>query len=126
MTLVEQLNKLQREIPGCQAVVFGDIETGTVLRVCAGEELRQEDHDALLVRAAACLGPAAAALSELVFGKSADSALLCQAVLLSSGNASLFQRSAESPADVTCISVDVSTPVSVILKALSDLCPLDD
>lgn len=40
---------------GCTALVFGDAETGIVLRAFAMEGVRQEDHDRLLAMGASAL-----------------------------------------------------------------------
>lgn len=61
MDLAQRMARLFDQSAGCTALVFGDAETGTVLRACAAPGQRQEDHDALLAEGAALLGTRGAA-----------------------------------------------------------------
>jgi len=62
MALSAKLERLKSEVPGCLSVVFGDLDTRTVLRASAEPGLRQEAHDRALAEAALLLGPEGASI----------------------------------------------------------------
>lgn len=119
MSLVEQLTRIHRGIPGCRSVVFGDIRTRTVLRTCADDDFRQEDHDRCLCEAASCLGPAAADLFGMVLGP--DSAPLAGAILRDERRTSVFLFLDAERTDVVAATAENSTPPMALAEALLHL-----
>ncbi|PRY26422.1 hypothetical protein CLV78_101517 [Aliiruegeria haliotis] len=126
MTLVEQLTRLHRDIPGCRAAVFGDMEAGTVLRACADADLRQEDHDALLAEASACLGPGAERLLARVFGQGATPHRLSQAILAAPLQTCVFLRSGTTEGEVICVSLDAGTTLEGVGATLREVARADE
>jgi hypothetical protein len=122
MQLAEGIDRLQRETAGCRALVFGDLATGTVLRSAAAPGYRQEDHDALLAEAGACLGPAAAELLARAAGMAEGrGAGPLRALRLGAGEARLFRRAAPGAGDVLCARLDGAADVAALDGALAEL-----
>lgn len=116
MTLAEGIDRLQRETAGCRALVFGDLETRTVLRSAAVACLRQEDHDALLAEAATLLGTAGARLLRQVDGGPA-----VFAVRFGASETHLFRVVAEDGAEVLCARLDAMADAAAFDAALAQL-----
>lgn len=122
MTFGEGMDRLQRETAGVRALVFGDLATGTVLRSVAEEGLQQEDHDALLAEAEACIGPACANLYTLATTDGAQTApVLSRAILVGGGETKLFLRDGPGTGDVLCARLDPGADAMAIGDALADL-----
>jgi hypothetical protein len=122
MTLAEGFDCLQRETAGCRALVFGDLDTRTVLRSAAAPDLRQEDHDALLADAACCLGPAGAALLvEAGLDAAGDGSPPQAALRLLSGEARVFRRLAPGSPEVVCARLSTGADLDGFDAALAAL-----
>ncbi|NDR55549.1 hypothetical protein [Aliiruegeria sabulilitoris] len=122
MSIVEQLNRLYREIPGCLAVVFGDMQTKTVLRSVAKDILCQEDHDRLLEAAAFWLNPSA----ENPPGQPAGSAPPTQVLLQGRKSTRVFTRLFPETSDVLCILAVAETPLAELHRCLHVMVTADD
>ncbi len=126
MTLMEHLSRLHREIPSCREVVYGDLDSGTVLRAVGDSDLRQEDHDARLSEAVACLGPLPTRLFGHVFGVDASPETLSSATLAESGSTSVFLRPEGASGDVICVTVAPTTSVADVGAILQQTSLVDD
>lgn len=126
MSLVEQLKRLHRDLPGCEAVVFGDIRTGTVLWASAHPDLHQEDHDACLAQAFYCFGPEASATIGAVLGAEGDNSAPDQAILHTSEGTRLFMQSGEVRGEVVCVTLSGSAEVDGLAALVRDAVRCDD
>ncbi len=125
MSLVEEMSRLHRELPGCRSVLFGDAGTGIVLRACADADLRQEDHDSCMADAADWLGPEAERLRALVFGASPGSAPVAEAILLDGVELRVFRRFGEASCDVICVRSDNGATAELVSAAVQQLVQTD-
>jgi hypothetical protein len=125
MTLAEGFDRLQRETAGCRALVFGDLDTRTVLRSAAVPGFRQEDHDALLAEAAECLGAGGArvmAEAGLCQGLEAgDAARPLEALRLLPGEARLYRRLSLGSTEVICARLAANGDLDGFDAALAEL-----
>jgi predicted regulator of Ras-like GTPase activity (Roadblock/LC7/MglB family) len=118
MSIADQLDDLRRAIPGCSAVVLGDLSAGLVLRASLARQMPQEELDRLCALAAAVLaGPVAVAAAN---GSGAD-----HAALLSGGNVRVFVRSPGDDADVLCClcppDVDITAAAALARSVLAGI-----
>ncbi len=126
MTLAEGIDRLQRQTPGCRALVFGDLHTRTVLRSAATPDLRQEDHDAVLADAAVFLGAPGAALLARAAGTGAgagsgEGSGPDRALRLLPGEARLYRRVSPGAAEVVCARLAGDPDLAAFDRALSEL-----
>ena len=118
MTISEQLDDLRAAIPGCSAVVLGDLAAGLVLRASLTRQMPQEELDRLCALAAAVLdGPLADVAAN---GSRPD-----HAALLGGGNTRVFVRSPGDDADVLCClcppDVDIVAAAGLARTALAGI-----
>ena len=126
MTLAEGIDRLQRETAGCRALVFGDLDTRTVLRSAAAPDLRQEDHDALLAEAATCLGaPGADLLARATGTEPGGDPAPERALRFAAGEIRLFRRTGPGAAEVVCARLAGASDLDAFDRALSDLLGAD-
>ncbi|SDJ70607.1 hypothetical protein [Aliiruegeria lutimaris] len=122
MSIVEQLNRLYREIPGCLAVVFGDMQTKTVFRSFAKDNLCQEDHDRLLEMAALWLTPPAENSSDHPAGLN----LPMQVSLQGRRSIRVFARLLPEASDVLCILAVAEAPLADLHRSIRAMVMADD
>lgn len=120
MTVAERLDDLRRAIPGCSAVVLGDLSAGLVLRASLARQMPQEELDRLCALASAVLtGPVAAAASA-TNGGGAD-----HAAMLSGANATILVRAPGGDGDVLCClcppDVDITATAALARSALAGI-----
>jgi hypothetical protein len=121
MTLAEGFDRLQRETAGCRALVFGDLDARTVLRSAAAPGFRQEDHDALLAEAAACLGADGARVMAEAGLVAGDDVLPLEALRLLPGEARLYRRLSPGSAEVICARLAATGDLDLFDAALAEL-----
>ena len=115
MALTAKLERLKSEVPGCLSVVFGDLDTRTVLRASAVPGLRQEAHDRALAEAALLLGPEGASIlappppSPLI--DTAAEEPLARAIRVDNAGIRVMHRGGETGGDLLVLSLAVDALV---------------
>lgn len=116
MTIADELDGLRRAIPGCSAVVLGDMSARLVLRASLARQMPQETLDRICATAASLLtGPLAdVAASEGSAGHVA---------LIGGGGVRIFVRSPADEADMLCClcppDVDINGAAGLARSALA-------
>lgn len=122
MRAADRIDELRQEIPGCTAVVIGDIGTGIVLRASADSGLRQEAHDALLAEAMACHAGSTPNWRRALPGAPRP----LRAVRMDAEGYRLFQGTGDGSGTVVCARGTEPAALDLLATALNDLLNGDD
>ena len=114
MTVVEALDTLRAEVPGCTLVAFADLSSSLVLSSSASSKPMQNELDTLSTAAVQALDGALASGTATLFSED-GSKKPDVAMLLTGQEARIFLRSPDNAAEAL---VCVCTPVSDIAQVL--------
>ena len=118
MTISEHLQATREAVPGCQAVVFGDIETLTVLLVQAADDRLQEDHDSLLEEAAFWLRPSLGLFGATEGATTGNGNAVSSAIVVSANHVDAFSRPDENVGEALCLTVEGSPNLEILFQTL--------
>ena len=115
MTVMDDLNQLRADCPGCQTVVYADLSTLMVLCASSEERLPQERYDQLCRDGAEIFDCGALTAASDVLTQ--QLAVGTEAVRYAGKGLQAFLRGAANPAEVMCLDCKPGVDPDAVLRA---------